>query len=73
MPVVRQLLEIRNCGGFPLSLGSTALFETTYLDDTLRISKDEDGNFFIFEKVSASTIAANYSATDGRDVGLRII
>ena len=73
VPVVRQLLEIRNCGGFPLSLGSTALFETTYLDDTLRISKDEDGNFFIFEKVSASTIAANYSATDGRDVGLRII
>jgi hypothetical protein len=38
------------------------LFRTTYLDGSLRISRDQDGKIFVYRKVSDSTEPTDYSA-----------
>lgn len=45
------------------------VFKTTYLDDTIRISRDPDGKVFVYGKVSNSVFATDYSGTDP-DLGL---
>ena len=37
------------------------LFSTTYLDDTLRISRDQDGKAFVYVKQSAATQPTDYA------------
>ena len=44
------------------------IFETTYLDDDIRISKDQDGKIFVYGKMSDSTEPTEYKG-DG-DLGL---
>ena len=36
-------------------------FETTYLDGTLRISRDQDGKIFVYKKTSTSTTPTDYA------------
>ena len=73
VPGLRQLLD----GGLSLdskALGETLesavpsyhnprpRFATTFLDDDLRISRDQDGKIFVYARVSASTEPTDYSA-----------
>jgi hypothetical protein len=45
------------------------LFVTTYLDDTFRISRDQDDNMFLYVKTSDSTKPTDYSGKES-DLGL---
>jgi hypothetical protein len=74
LPLLRQLLdrglklESRELGSFlertlPDYSNPKPLFETTYLDGRIRISRDQDGKIFVYSKVSDSTSATDYSAT----------
>jgi hypothetical protein len=45
------------------------IFETTFLSDALRISRDQDGKVFVYQKVSESIITTDYSKVDA-DLGL---
>ena len=56
--VVRQLRDIKSMmtGVIP-----APPFETTYLDDSLRISRDQDGNVFVFGKTSDKKTPSDYS------------
>jgi hypothetical protein len=45
------------------------IFKTTYLSDTLRISRDQDGKAFVYAKVSNDTTTTDYSSVDA-DLGL---
>ncbi len=45
------------------------IFTTTYLDDDIRISKDQDGKVFVYGKMSDSTEPTDYKGIDG-DLGL---
>ncbi len=80
IPLLRRALD----GGLKLesrSLGSfleenveeysnpKPIFETTYLDDTLRISRDQDGKVFVYGKMSDETEPTNYKSVDA-DLGL---
>ena len=71
IPLIRQILD----GGLKLGsrdLGSflednlsgytnpKPVFETTYLDDNVRISRDQDGKVFVYGKVSNSTEPTEY-------------
>ena len=71
IPLLRQVLD----GGLKLGsrdLGSflednvsgytnpKPVFETTYLDDSVRISRDQDGKVFVYGKVSDSTEPTEY-------------
>jgi hypothetical protein len=44
------------------------IFETTFLSNTLRISRDQDGKVFVYQKVSESCVATDYSRVDA-DLG----
>mmetsp|Transcript_23840 Transcript_23840/g.34136 ORF Transcript_23840/g.34136 Transcript_23840/m.34136 type:complete len:107 (-) Transcript_23840:33-353(-) len=39
------------------------VFQTTYLSDTIRISRDQDGKIFVYTKVDDSTDPTDYSGT----------
>jgi len=45
------------------------IFKTTYLDDNLRISRDQDGKIFVYGKVSDDVTATDYSEVNP-DLGL---
>jgi len=45
------------------------VFETTYLDDMLRISRDQDGKVFVYGKMSDGTEPTSYKSVDA-DLGL---
>jgi len=45
------------------------LFKTTYLDDTFRISRDQDGKCFVYSRTSGSTVPTDYSGTSA-DLGI---
>ena len=80
VPLLRQLLD----GGVKLGsrdLGSfledtvesytnpKPVFETTYLDDGVRISRDQDGKVFVYGKVDDSTEPTDYKNVDA-DLGV---
>jgi hypothetical protein len=44
-------------------------FRTTYLDDTLRVSRDQDDKLFVYTRVSADTEPTDYS-TEPADLGI---
>jgi len=73
MPGIRQLLdsglklESRRLGSFlesnlPNYSNPKPIFETTYLDDRIRISRDQDDNVFVYSKVSDTMDPTDYSA-----------
>ena len=45
------------------------VFETTYLDDKFRLSRDQDGNAFFYVKTSDSKSLTDYSTKDS-DLGV---
>mmetsp|Transcript_6331 Transcript_6331/g.5992 ORF Transcript_6331/g.5992 Transcript_6331/m.5992 type:complete len:137 (+) Transcript_6331:31-441(+) len=45
------------------------IFETTYLDDTIRISRDQDGKVFVYGKTSDVTEPTEYKSVDS-DLGI---
>jgi len=45
------------------------IFETTYLDDTIRISRDQDGKVFVYGKMSDDTEPTEYNGVEA-DFGL---
>jgi len=45
------------------------IFKTTYLDDNIRISRDQDGKIFVYGKVSNDVTATDYSEVSS-DLGL---
>lgn len=51
-----QFLE-KNLSGYT---NPKPIFKTTYLDETLRISRDQDGKVFVYAKVSNDTTATDY-------------
>ena len=80
VPLLRQILD----GGVKLGsrdLGSflednvdsytnpKPVFETTYLDDGVRISRDQDGKVFVYGKVDDSTEPTDYKNVDA-DLGV---
>ena len=72
--LVRQLLNIKTGATLPggdLFADTRTTFATTYLDDTIRISRDENGGCFVFQKVSDKTRATDYSNID--PLGLVIV
>lgn len=80
IPLVRQILdrgvklESRKLAQFledNVSSYSTPkpVFRTTYLDDTFRISRDQDDHVFVYLKTSESTEPTNYDTVDS-DLGV---
>ena len=57
-PIVRQLRDVKSMmsGVIP-----APAYETTYLDDSLRISRDQDGNVYVFGKISDRKEPTEYS------------
>ena len=45
------------------------LFETTYLDGQMRISRDQDGKLFVYSKISGDTTPTDY-ADEAADLGV---
>ena len=75
IPLLRQLLdqglklESRDLGNFLEGNIETysnprPIFETTYLSDSIRISRDQDGKVFVYGKVSGDTSPTDYSSVD---------
>ena len=81
IPLLRQILDTgrvklssRDLAGFleeNVSGYSTPrpIFDTIYLDEMIRISKDQDGKVFVYGKVSDSTEVTNYESVDS-DLGV---
>lgn len=80
VPVLRRLLdeglklESRDLGSFlednlPSYDNPRPIFKTTYLSETLRISRDEDGKVFVYGKLSDATEPSDYSAIEA-DLGI---
>ena len=72
LPGIRQLLdsglklESRRLGSLlesrlPNYSNPKPIFETTYVDDRIRISRDEDNNVFVYSKVSDTMDPTDYS------------
>lgn len=79
IPGVRQVLDqglklgSRTLGDFLESnidsyTNPKPVFETTFLSDTLRISRDQDGKVFVYGKMSDDTEPSDYSGVDA-DLG----
>ena len=73
LPGLRQLLdtglklESRQLGSFlennlPNYSNPKPILETTYLDDRIRISRDQDNNVFVYSKVSSVMDPTDYSS-----------
>ena len=80
IPLLRQALDAglklgsRDLGGFlentvPTYSDPKPVFATTFLDDSVRISRDQDGKIFVYGKVSDSSEPTNYSGVDS-DLGI---
>lgn len=80
IPFLRQVLDnglmltSRSLGSFLESnvdgyTNPKPVFETTYLSETLRISRDQDGKVFVYGKESDGTIPTDYSQVEA-DLGL---
>ena len=80
VPLLRQALDAgislqsRALGGaleqvVPGYANPQPLFRTTYLDDSLRISRDQDDKLFVYTKVSDSTAPTDYAA-ESSDLGI---
>lgn len=81
VPLLRQLLDQESVSLQSRELGSfleqnvesyenpKPIFQTTYLDDNLRISRDEDNNMFVYAKVSGVSDPTDYSSVDS-DLGI---
>jgi hypothetical protein len=67
--LVRRLLDIKTGASVPggdLVPGTAATLRTTYLDDSIRVSRDTSGTAFVFKKVSGSTRPTQYSRRKGK-------
>jgi len=53
----------------PTYANPTPQFATTYLDDELRISRDQDGKLFVYSRLSASTEPTAYDSKPS-DLGI---
>ena len=73
IPLLRQALDAglrlptRNLGStleavVPQYANPTPLFRTSYLDGSVRISRDQDGKTFVYRKQSESTLPTDYSS-----------
>jgi len=71
IPLLRQALDAgvrlktRDLGAalgqvVPTYANPQPLFRTTYLDATLRISRDQDGKLFVYTRTSAVTLPTDY-------------
>lgn len=80
VPLLRQILdrglrlESRALGGalernVPTYSNPTPVFRTTFLDDQLRISRDQDGKVFVYSKISDSTVPTDYDGVSA-DLGV---
>jgi len=81
IPLLRSLLDDERVSLGSRGLGSfleenvdgysnpKPIFETTYLDDTIRISKDQDGKVFVYGKMSDETEPTEYKSVEA-DLGL---
>jgi hypothetical protein len=80
IPLLRQVLDrglnlqTRALGGLleqavPEYANPTPAFTTTYLDDEVRVSKDQDGKLFVYARVSDSTEPTDYTSRPS-DLGL---
>jgi len=81
VPLLRQVLDSGNVKLSSRTLSSVLernlktykvpkpVFRTVYLDEKLRISKDLDGNVFVYIKVSDQTEGTDYSGVDS-DLGV---
>ena len=80
IPLLRTVLDAglnlptRSLGGVleqvvPNYSNPQPLFTTTYLDDTLRISRDQDGKLFVYTKQSDATDPTDYSQVSA-DLGI---
>jgi len=80
IPLLRQVLdaglrlESRRLGGvleesLPGYSNPRPLFATTYVDATMRISRDQDGKLFVYSRESDSTEPTDYSSSSS-DLGL---
>jgi hypothetical protein len=73
IPGLRQLLDrglklqSRNLGQFLEQniegyTNPKPIIRTTYLDETLRVARDQDGKVFVYAKVSSDTAATDYNS-----------
>ena len=80
VPLLRQILDngvklgSRDLGSFLEDnvdgyANPKPVFETTYLDDSVRISRDQDGKVFVYGKVDDSTEPTDYKNVDA-DLGV---
>ena len=80
IPGVRQaldsglMLQTRQLGGLleqavPAYANQTPFFRTSYLDDEMRISRDQDGKLFVYSRLSSDTQPTDYSSTSS-DLGI---
>lgn len=79
IPLLRQMLDqgvalkSRDLGSFLESTiesyeNPKPIFETTYLDENLRVSRDQDNNIFVYGKVSDKSDPTDYKSVDS-DLG----
>jgi len=81
VPLLRSILDKENVALQSRKLGSfleenvesysnpKPIFTTTYLDNDIRISRDEDGKVFVYGKMSDDTEPTDYKGVDA-DLGL---
>lgn len=80
VPILRQVLDgglklpSRLLGDFletnvPVYRNPKPIFRTTYLDETYRISRDQDNNAFVYVKASSDESPTDYSYIDS-DLGI---
>lgn len=81
IPFLRSILDDERVALKSRSLGSLLeenlsgysnpcpIFETTYLDETIRISRDQDGKVFVYGKMSDDTEQTEYTSVEA-DLGL---
>jgi len=80
IPLLRKLLDeglklsSRGLGSFletnvPSYSNPKPIFKTTYLDEVIRISRDQDGKVFVYAKLSDDTEPTDYKGVDA-DLGL---
>ena len=80
IPLLRQILDqgvalkSRDLGSFLESTidsyeNPKPIFETTYLDENFRVSRDQDNNIFVYGKVSDESDPTDYSSVDS-DLGI---
>ena len=80
IPVLRQALdaglklELRQLGKLieganPSYANPLPVFKTSFVDESMRVSRDQDGKLFVYAKVSGATAPTDYSDAAG-DLGI---